>query len=514
MSNGQIDGFDQDFLWLFNKIEDIAICLSLNHQILEISSKALWLFQVQKTTILQRPIGELFAKAGLKISLLKDKLDLAINPSKQKNALGAKEAKEILNLPWRVQTKFSSSGKAAGLIIYVEKSNTAWQHFAVDQNKSNQQQIEYSYLETAANHLPGNLYWLDKNRRFLGCSENLLKFFGVQSKQEILGKSYEELAQQTTWITKYLSIWQQNDQKVLATGCPQIATEEFQLLMPDGSEIFYAVSRYPVFAKDSKVIGVVVIIVDISPSRLLKKLQKEKSNLTKELDYMLLLSANIAHEVKAPLAIVALNVDLLTMNPRVTEVMKEFAIIEKNFNNIRYAVKLASSTIGNILVMLKTLSNKGLMKSRLVQLSILDDLNDSLANYPFLEHEKSLIQLRTNLGDDFTYQGDKILTQQLLFNLLKYSLRAIKVEGKGRIVITFGKKKRYHVLKVSHTACGVANDLLPNMFDKFGTESGNVIEDSGLGLAFCKTVMQLYGGTIICRSKQDLQTEFVLSFPK
>jgi len=52
--------------------------------------------------------------------------------------------------------------------------------------------------------------------------------------------------------------------------------------------------------------------------------------------------------------------------------------------------------------------------------------------------------------------------------------------------------------------------MLPKIFDRFFSSTHH---GSGIGLAFCKLVMQAYGGNITCQSQQGEFTEFVLSFP-
>jgi two-component system, CAI-1 autoinducer sensor kinase/phosphatase CqsS len=98
-----------------------------------------------------------------------------------------------------------------------------------------------------------------------------------------------------------------------------------------------------------------------------------------------------------------------------------------------------------------------------------------------------------------------------LSNLVRNSLHAIKEAEKGDIKISLGTNGSYNILKFTDTALGISAEELPDIFDQFASRKQL---GSGLGLAFCKEVMQVYGGDISCSSKFGEYTEFVLRFPK
>ncbi len=66
------------------------------------------------------------------------------------------------------------------------------------------------------------------------------------------------------------------------------------------------------------------------------------------------------------------------------------------------------------------------------------------------------------------------------------------------------------MLIVEDTAKGISEELLPKAFTTFSTTRKGGI---GMGLSFCKKVMNEYGGDIVCESELDKYTRFILSFP-
>jgi len=151
------------------------------------------------------------------------------------------------------------------------------------------------------------------------------------------------------------------------------------------------------------------------------------------------------------------------------------------------------------------------IKSDLKRLSIADDVEKILQKYPFLEHEKSLVGVEFNEIKDFFYHGDEMLTQYVLSNLIGNALYAIRDAERGKIKISLDVGVNCNVLRFTDTALGISKKELPGIFERVMSKKQDEV---GFGLAFCKMVMQIYGGDISCKSKFGEYTEFTLSFPK
>lgn len=115
--------------------------------------------------------------------------------------------------------------------------------------------------------------------------------------------------------------------------------------------------------------------------------------------------------------------------------------------------------------------------------------------------------------NDFTFRGSEILMIHVVFNLLKNALYFINQAGKGEITIRLEAAEDANYLYFRDTGTGIAADKLPNIFQPFYTslEQGT---GTGMGLSFCKMVMDGFGGIIACRSEVGEFTEFELKFPK
>lgn len=363
-------------------------------------------------------------------------------------------------------------------------------------------------LENIISRLPVNIHWIDKNCVYLGCNDNAAKLVGLNSKEELVGKTHEDIAKTAQWASEHLASWKQTSLEVIATGQPKLNFEEKPLTLPDGKEVFLLTSHVPLLDEKKNTVGVISISTDISDHKKIEKLQTEKEVAERTAKFMQRLAGSIAHEIRTPLAIVGINVDLLERTHCFTDKCKEKEEAKKYFKTIRHAIKLASRIIDNILTMIRTMSSGGeSIKSDFQHLSMAENVVDVLEIYPFLNHEKTLIHFEKS--KDFTYYGNKILTQHMLFNLIKNALLSIKEAGKGEIRIKLEHDKITNSLIFTDTALGISEKELPCIFDQYAAKKTG----TGLGLAFCKIVMQSYGGNISCASKLGKYAKFTLRFP-
>ena len=215
----------------------------------------------------------------------------------------------------------------------------------------------------------------------------------------------------------------------------------------------------------------------------------------KEVQTVVTLSSSIAHEIRNYLAAISICAELSEMQ----------------LGNIRKKVKAADYLIGNLQLQIKGVITGKLDTKDFKRYSMVKNIAEILEQYPFKEGEKELVVVEA--GKDFEYKGNPILTNHILFNLIKNALRAIKNAEKGNIVIRLESDAKFNRLVFRDTATGIAKEFLPKMFKLFESQM-TAQGGTGVGLAFCKTIMTSYGGEITCASVEGEYTEFMLSFPR
>lgn len=234
------------------------------------------------------------------------------------------------------------------------------------------------------------------------------------------------------------------------------------------------------------------------------------------------IAASIAHELRTPLATLSMAVDNLKETyPRLIEAYKlakqnnlpiylikerYFQKLEQGFSSIETETRSAFTFIDMLLKNVNPDINEGVTGV----FSITDCVNKALERYPFSIEQRILIDWNTEGVNNFNIIGNEILLTHVLFNLIKNALYYISVARKGKIKIWLEKDEIYNRLYFKDTGSGISEDALPHIFDRFYSKT---YHGAGIGLTFCKMVLESMKGMIVCESKEGSYTLFILSFP-
>lgn len=105
--------------------------------------------------------------------------------------------------------------------------------------------------------------------------------------------------------------------------------------------------------------------------------------------------------------------------------------------------------------------------------------------------------------------ADTAMIEQVLINLLKNAMEALKSQEDKKIVLRLYKEKEKICVDVNDNGPGMEKEVLDQVFVPFFTTK---IQGSGIGLSFSKQVMRMHGGNIYVRSTPNQGTVFTLEF--
>ncbi len=223
------------------------------------------------------------------------------------------------------------------------------------------------------------------------------------------------------------------------------------------------------------------------------------------------LAGSIAHEMRNPLIRIKHNLERMQHAlPPPTTSGKAQAIdgaqadaLYRHLAESEVAVKRGLQVIA---MTLDEVSAKPVDHGAFVYLWAAEATRKALQEYAF-ESEEEAERVRIQVDDDFTFRGDETAYLFVIFNLLKNALYYLPAYPRVRVTLTVGQQQ----VTVHDTGPGMTAAAAASLFQPF-TSAGKT-GGTGLGLAYCRRVMQAFGGEIFCESVEGESTQFALRFP-
>lgn len=372
-------------------------------------------------------------------------------------------------------------------------------------------------IETIFEHIPQYVFWKDKNSVYLGCNERYAQLLGLKHPQDIVGRTDYEIG----WLPDgdTADTFRQGDQATLRGR--SIKNQEEWLSLPNGTKILTLINKVPLMDDQKTIIGVLGVATDITEK---KKIEEKLAKTRHQLQGMMIVSATIAHELRTPLA--TIKNSLIGIQQFLPDLITGYAAAQAKhlaIPSINHAqLKLLATVIhrlehkvdeaNNVMDMLLTNIN-GYANGKVhhTRCSAIQCIQKALAQYPFPAGLHSKVQFIPQLDQNFSFYGQEALIIHVLFNLLKNALYFIQKANRGEICIWLEQKQHHNEIHFKDTAQGVKPEHLPHIFEPFYTRGTN--KGTGVGLAFCHTILASCHGHIHCESVYGQYCEFILQFP-
>lgn len=390
-------------------------------------------------------------------------------------------------------------------------------------NQSTDEIIEN--YENILSVVPCHIYWKDLDGRYLGCNLLQAKTLGFSSPQEIIGKTDYELP----WYNQAAAL-RATDMEVATTK--KDFTVEEMVVLSDNQKSFFLSKKSPMRTKDGVVKGIIGISFDITDRKNTEEeLIKAKITAEKEQEMrktVMVLVGDIVHDLRTPIAIIEDGANILEeIAPELNAVIKEagelksekLSLIDNSQLNYvlnkmsiaqKYSVRMINDFIDTTLRELSVAQkyqDGALAHEELTKCSSRRILENVLDSYP----RRNNIKINEYFSYDFFLMGNSILMMKVLFNLIRNAEEQIIANGKGEITITTQETENRNLLIVKDTAGGAPPEVADNLFKEFFTTKK---DGFGIGLSFCKKMMQNFDGDLTCKSVFGESIEFTLSFPK
>lgn len=229
------------------------------------------------------------------------------------------------------------------------------------------------------------------------------------------------------------------------------------------------------------------------------------------------LSGSVAHEMRNPLNAIINAMgsvqSILPEKPDRDAADSDYTLSRSGLISLHNVVEESTTTVlrANKIIdsILAAMQGKSIDPSSFKRVSAKDSIGSAISNFSFSSSEDRHLVKKLS-KNDFDFLGDKDLFLYVLFNLIKNALHYKEKPG-FKIEISTENDSNWNMIKVKDTGPGIAVSKREKIFDSFYSfgKKGGV----GLGLAFCKRVVNSFGGTIKCDSKENEWTEFTICLP-
>jgi signal transduction histidine kinase len=209
------------------------------------------------------------------------------------------------------------------------------------------------------------------------------------------------------------------------------------------------------------------------------------------------MAANMAHQVGTPLNLISGYVQLMIEEAaRSGQSLSRLQTVQAQIGRVSRAVRSV----------LDSARAPALQRERLDVAALIEQVSE--LSRPALQAAN--VELRLSVASDLpSIPADPVQLELALLNLVSNALDAMPAGG--RLDIAAGKGVDGVWLTVADTGAGIAEDVLPRIFEHwFTTKAGS---GTGLGLSITREVLAMHGGTIRVWSEPGRGARFTIELP-
>lgn len=387
---------------------------------------------------------------------------------------------------------FNDSGVVIGVIAN-SLSTTSAKNLQIQLAQSKKAtEKENKILHNVISSVPGSIYWKNKEGVYLGCNDFMVKTAGLNSAEDIIGKSDFEL-----WPNQAVTFLE-NDKNVIQLE-HAVRIEE-QVDLKNGKKRYFTVEKIPLNDGNGNIIGIVGNSIEITE---LKNTQSALEAASKAKSQFI---ANMSHDIRTPLSGIVGMSELLEESAQSESDKIHARLINESghqllnlLNNILDMVKADKVNEHDLNV--KTIDLRETLKG-LIQLE-----------KPSTEIKGLSIELKIDEPIPNYIKTDRTKLHRILLNLMG---NAIKFTDEGKVgievkLISKSKEKATLQFRVIDTGIGIPEDKQSQVFERFfrahpsfeGKYSGH-----GVGLNIAQSYANLLGGEIKLTSTPGVGTIF------
>lgn len=212
-------------------------------------------------------------------------------------------------------------------------------------------------------------------------------------------------------------------------------------------------------------------------------------------------SANVAHELKTPLATISAGIQVLNLeeNPPVSDYREALATTERN-------VKRLMAVVDDLMRLCDEQENFE------IETVSVEEMFESICRElrPLLEEKHIEIKIDC---ESRTLRGNQSLLYRACFNLIENAVKYNR-DG-GKITMEAKTEGGTGEIKITDTGSGIPEEEIPHIFEPFyrvNKSRSRKTGGAGLGLSIVKTIVEKHGWKIAVRSVLGTGSAFTITY--
>ena len=367
------------------------------------------------------------------------------------------------------------------------------------ENEENELKTQW-YINNILQYIPGYVYWKDIHGVYLGCNQMEAEAVGLTSPKDIVGKTDYDLS----W--KYeAEVLRKTDQRIMKSETPEELLEN--LTLATGKTIIMLTRKSPLYDYKGNVIGIIGVSIDITD-------KKEKEALEIKLrlqEELYRIARDVSHDIMSP--VTALGAFQYLVTNKLTE--KENEILDSLKRSI-------NDIVGKIMEKYKEIKDidytKAINIAKRREQKEEEKINLNLSMKEVIErkkyeYSKKSVEIKYEEKEKLVFiKGERREFERMMSNIINNGIES--VEGKkADIEISYEVKEEVVEMRVKDNGKGMPKEMAEKLMK--GEEIGTTKKEGhGIGTQQIISTIKAMNGQLKIESKENVGTEFILSFKK